>query len=122
MTVNENSVADAIAGAMYLSGLADQIARSAGDDRMELKDRMGTHLDVFVSRLLRDFPERANDDDIDQVFHRHYELSEDEIGSIPDPIVPLVIVRELVSRHKVIVDQKKVSHWVDFVEKYESAI
>ncbi len=54
------------------------------------------------------------------VLHQHHDLTPDALADLDQRIVPLVIIRELVSRNKLVVQPKNVPAWSRFVGRFQA--
>lgn len=78
---------------------------------------LGFLLAAFATpRIDRDVVSAALCDEIDT------ELDVEIIAGLPDCVVPVAVLRELLHRHRVVFDPTRVPRWQEFVERYGDII
>lgn len=114
-------VSDALARANELITLAAEHrsvrANPFSEERRQtLRQVMSRKVDELLDTSL-DGIEQV--DDIGPIFERHFAMTEEDIGKLPRELVPLAIMRELLSKHRVVFDQDAVPNWDRFAELYK---
>ncbi|RYD51631.1 MAG: hypothetical protein EOP83_23295 [Verrucomicrobiaceae bacterium] len=73
----------------------------------------------LIDYLLQNFDGPLNTAQILEVFTGNNQwLVIDAIRDLPDPMVPIAIVRELLGRHKIMFNPMNVTNWTTFVQKF----
>lgn len=111
----------ALAEAEHLSTIADQIPHARGLRRKMLCDMIHRRLDKLIISLLDGFPtEGINVSSVRPVFAQRYDLTPAGLEGVDCSLIPLVIVRELFSRHKLQVRQADVPTWPRFADRFKA--
>jgi len=95
-------------------------------DRLpESMDRMSTKLDRLLGFLLSQFRVETNTDEVRRVMkntHAINALNEDELGTLADGVVPIALIRELLAKHRIMIDTSRLGNWAAFVNRYETSV
>lgn len=111
----------ALAQAKQLGRMAERHSAAQGAKRTRLSRDIHERLDRLIDSLLTSYPdEEVGVSDVSAVLHQHHDLTPDALADLDQRIVPLVIIRELVSRNKLVVQPKNVPAWSRFVGRFQA--
>lgn len=113
---------DIIEETKKLVELAARFQDARGSNRTTIQHEVSDRFNTLMGRMLDRFDSEVNNQMISPVFEKQYELSWREINDLPKGVIPLVIVREFVSRSKMVMDKDRIPNWSTFVRRYEAAL
>lgn len=111
-----------------LASMAGEIAQlsadyqqSEGYRKQQMRATVTERLDSLLEVLLdtKGVPTRT---EVDEAFSQHHPLTEIRLKSLASDIVPLVVIRELISLHEVPVDRQHLSNWKSFSDRYRKCV
>lgn len=88
-------------------------------------NRMINKFDRLLGFLLSQFRVETTTDEVRSVMQRTSfidALNEDELSDLSDGVVPIAIVRELLSKHRIMIDPRKLGNWDAFASRYEMSV
>jgi hypothetical protein len=91
----------------------------------ETLDRLMTKFDHLLGFLISQFGVIPSSDEVRTVLNNVESidaLNEDELGELGDGIVPIALIRQIIRKHRVMIDPRKLDHWQAFISRYELAI
>jgi hypothetical protein len=95
-------------------------------DRLpESMDRMASKLDRLLGFLLTQFKSETSTEEVRDVMRNSgglNALDESELGTLPDSVVPIALMRELLSKHRIMIDFRKLGHWDEFASRYQMSV
>jgi hypothetical protein len=94
------------------------------DRAPELYDRLATKLDALLGFLVSQFKVVPSVEEVRKVLSDTTinALNEDNLVDLPDGLVPVSIMRELMKHHRLAVDIRKLSNWALFRSRYEAQV
>ena len=119
--VSVRSILDQTNELRHLVSEFNGLGKSARKDF--LREQINERFENLIARLLDAYPyEHIRITDIKKVFERHYALTESELMRLPESVVPLVIVRELLSKQQLRVKPSAIKRWGEFAFRYKEAL
>ena len=95
-------------------------------DRLpETMDRMATKFDRLLGFLLSTFRVDTTVEEIRQVMQNTAKidaLNEEVLSDLADGVVPIALIRELLSKHKIMIDPRRLANWDQFANRYEMSV
>lgn len=91
----------------------------------DVLDRLMMKFDHLLGFLMSQFGLVPSPEEIRHVLNNVENidaLNEDVLGDMTDGIVPIALVREIVRKHRVLIDPRKLGHWQDFISRYQLSI
>jgi hypothetical protein len=112
----------ALEEAVQLGFIAEEHAVSSGDERQALSESMHIRLDVLIECLLSHCPAdvEVTVAEVRMVLEQHRDLTEAALADLDMRVIPLAIIRELVSRHKLVVHKSCLQAWPTFAQRYRA--
>ncbi len=90
----------------------------------EVKTRLTGKVDSFLGYLVSQFRNTPSSTDVRWALRNDTidPLNKDEIAGLSDGIIPIVVVRSLMRRHRLMVDIRGLQSWNQFRDRYEAPI
>lgn len=121
-SLSANKYAVAVIKAREVVSLHERYVQSRKSDVL---DRLMMKFDHLLGFLISQFGLVPSPDEIRVVLNNVETidaLNEDVLGEMSDGVVPIALVREIVHKHRVLVDPRRLEHWAVFVSRYEISI
>ena len=111
----------ALAEAKQLVLIAKEHFTATGERKKALSVTLHERLDTLIHSLLDNFPdEQVSVSEVKPLLERHRDLTAASLADVEDRVIPLVIVRELVSTHHFCVHQQSLPIWPRFVDRFRA--
>lgn len=90
----------------------------------DLKAKIVAKMDRLLGFLLSQFRPQTSADEVQPLFEGQKvdTLNEDELVKLPEGLIPVAIVRDLLFSHKVFVQPSKLNNWELFAQRYQAQI
>lgn len=87
--------------------------------KVHLRKTMSQKLDALIEETL---PDTDHVPDVCRIFGRHYSMTAHELNELPTEVMPLAVVRELFSTHRVVFNLEDVPVWERFTSVYRDVM
>lgn len=126
--INSGSALSADKYAVAVIKAREVVTLNAGyrADRLpESLERMVMKFDRLLGFLLSQFRVETTTEEVRRVMKNTANidaLNEDELSDLSDGVVPIALVRELLSKHRIMIDPRKLGNWDAFATRYEMSV
>ncbi len=113
------SVADV---AQDIARLSADLRTAQGYRKISLQRTINEMIDDMLSLFLARFSGTLSPAETRAIMAEHYPLTERSLGKLDPRAIPLVVMRELIAVHRVIIDRINLRHWSDFAKRWNHAV
>jgi hypothetical protein len=106
--------------AQEIAAISADYRQSTGQRKSNLLALVNERMDDLLETMLGAFTEPARVEQMENAVSVHHPLTETRLRKLDPSVVPLVVVRELLSVHLTPVRRKDLSNWSDFAERYQA--
>lgn len=108
--------------AQEIAGLAADYQQSRGHRKETLKATLSQKLDKLLGFMMDTFHGTPSHEMVQDCLQNQHPLTEARLNTLDQRILPLVVLRELISFHDVPVDRRLLTNWNEFSERYRGAV
>jgi hypothetical protein len=105
-----------------IAALAADYQQSRGHRKETLKTTLSAKLDGLLGFMMGTFHGVPSHQMVQDCLLTQHPLTEARLGTLDQRILPLVVVRELISFHDVPVDRRLLTNWNEFSERYRGSV
>lgn len=94
------------------------------ESRPEVRSRLMHSIDRLLGFLISQYRTPVSVDDVRHVMNGPGVsiLSANELRGLPDGLIPVAIMRELLAKHRIVFDPKVIPNWTTFSQRYMSLV
>lgn len=95
------------------------------DARVDVLNHLQTQCDKLLGFLITQFNSTPSSDDVHTLMHQSGEiniLDVEQVRNLPEAMVPVAIVRELIRTHKLPMNPHHLSNWTSFMDRYRAQV
>ena len=119
----QTSVLETVAnGAQDIVHMSADYRQARGHRKQVLAKRVTEALDGLLSFLMTRFDGEVSKSEVGAMFEKHEPITESRLAALPRAMVPLVVVRELISVHEVEFNRRDLQNWNLFSSRYMRAV
>lgn len=123
MPVIDFSIVSAVVSeAQEIAQLSADLQQAVGIRRVSLSQAVNEKLDSLLAFFLRVFPDDPHPALVRDLFSQHHPLTDSGLIRVEPAGIPLVVIRELITCHNLLVDPTRLQHWRRFSIRYNEAV
>lgn len=108
--------------AQDIAQISADYQQASGYRKNVLLASMSDRIDALLDFFLHTFPYDVSPSETRDLFATHHPLTENGLGRLSPSAIPLVVIRELISVHGVIIDRDVLKNWTEFSRRYNQAV
>lgn len=106
--------------AQEIAAISADYRQSSGERQTTLLTTITERLDDLLATMLAAFTAPVDVAEMERATSVHHPLTETRLRKLEPGVVPLVVVRELLSVHLMPVKRKALQNWGEFAERYRA--
>jgi hypothetical protein len=119
---NQAAVEIIVQEAQDIAAISADYRQSTGQRQTSLLSIINEKMDELLETMMGAFSEPVNRDQMEQAVSQHHPLTESRLSKLEPGVVPLVVVRELLSVHLTPVKRTSLHNWSDFADRYRAFV
>lgn len=119
---NSAAVEVIVHDAQEIAAISADYQQSTAQRKSTLLTLINEKMDVLLMTMMDTFTQPVGREQMEVAVSTHHPLTEARLRKLEPGVVPLVVVRELLSVHRTPVRRMDLPHWSDFAERYKAFV
>lgn len=108
--------------AQEIATISADYLQSTAQRKSTLLSLINEKMDVLLMTMMDTFTQPVGREQMEAAVSEHHPLTEARLKKLEPGVVPLVVVRELLSVHRTPVRRMDLHNWSDFAERYKAFV